>query len=189
MFQKLIWVISGFRVCFFQQLYCNFFPKKPCLKVQNLQYKFLDRKCLPPWNFSKNLSVLEAPPVPKDFKRSSHLFQILQKSVNDEQYEIYKGPGSDGHVTSNLRIKALRVRLNCKMIQWEFEVPIYRIYYPFFPKLSIQKCRQFLIETWSGWKSWHLHLSSGKQTWPSRHHFHRELALFNNFWLFCQKPL
>ena len=74
----------------------------------------------PPWNFSKNLSVLEAPPVPKDFKRSSHLFQILQKSVNDEQYEIYKGPGSDGHVTSNLRIKALRVRLNCKMIQWKF---------------------------------------------------------------------
>ena len=95
----------------------------------------------------QKLSVLEAPPVPKDFKRSSHLFQILQKSVNDEQYEIYKGPGSDGHVTSNLRIKALRVRLNCKMIQWEFEMPIYRIFYPFFPKLSIQKCRQFLIET------------------------------------------
>ena len=42
------------------------------------------------------------------------MFPILQKSVNDEQYEIYKGPGSDGHVTSNLRIKALRVRSNLK---------------------------------------------------------------------------
>ena len=35
--------------------------------------------------------------------------------MNDEQYEIYKGPGTDGHVTSNLRIKALRVRSNRKI--------------------------------------------------------------------------
>jgi len=32
----------------------------------------------------------------------------IQKSRTDEEYEIYKGPGSDGHITSNLRIKALR---------------------------------------------------------------------------------
>ena len=45
------------------------------------------------------------------------MFPILQKSVNDEQYEIYKGPGTDGHVTSNLRIKALRVRFRLEKIK------------------------------------------------------------------------
>ena len=36
-----------------------FMLKKPYLKVQNLQYKFLD------WNFSENSSVLVGPSVPK----------------------------------------------------------------------------------------------------------------------------
>ena len=54
--------------------YCNFFfnfmPNKPCLKVQILQYKFLNWKCLPPLGTFPKIH----PPVPKDFKRSSHLF-------------------------------------------------------------------------------------------------------------------
>ena len=44
----------------------DFMLKKPCLKVQILQYKFLDLKCHPPFrNFSENTSVLVAWPVPK----------------------------------------------------------------------------------------------------------------------------
>ena len=38
---------------------------KPCIKVQNLQYKFFGLKMTPsPWNFSENSSVLVPPPVP-----------------------------------------------------------------------------------------------------------------------------
>ena len=37
---------------------------KPCIKVQNLQYNFLDWKWPPPlWNFSENSPVLVPPPV------------------------------------------------------------------------------------------------------------------------------
>ena len=43
----------------------NFMVKKPCLRVQILQYKFLDWKWPPPfWNFSENSSVLEGEGVP-----------------------------------------------------------------------------------------------------------------------------
>ena len=92
-----------------------------------------------------------APPVPKDFKRSSHLYQIFQKSVNDEQYEIYKGPGSDGHVTSNLRIKALRVRLNCKkMIQWKFEIIRMKILAPTSVERETNLAKPTPLSSWVG---------------------------------------
>ena len=43
----------------------TFMLKKPCLKVQILQYKFLDWKWPPPfWNFSENSSDLLTLPVP-----------------------------------------------------------------------------------------------------------------------------
>ena len=52
-----------------RKICCNFFSenvqKKACLKVQNLQHKFLDWKWPPPlWNFSENSSVLVLSPVP-----------------------------------------------------------------------------------------------------------------------------
>ena len=43
----------------------HFHAEKALLKVQNLQYKFLDWKLPPPWNFSENSSVLVKPSVPK----------------------------------------------------------------------------------------------------------------------------
>jgi len=57
------------------------------------------------WNYEVGLgcSVEAFPPASVTWIHNG-----VQKSVNDEQYEIYKGPGTDGHVTSNLRIKALR---------------------------------------------------------------------------------
>ena len=50
---------------FFGKSCCIFPSKKPCLKVQNLQYKFLDWKWPPPLcYFSENSSNLVAWPVP-----------------------------------------------------------------------------------------------------------------------------
>jgi hypothetical protein len=33
------------------------------------------------------------------------VFFYIQRSVNDEDFSVYKGPGTDGHTASNLRIK------------------------------------------------------------------------------------
>lgn len=35
----------------------------------------------------------------------------IQRSVNDEDFSVYKGPGTDGHTASNLRIKSLKPEL------------------------------------------------------------------------------
>jgi hypothetical protein len=40
----------------------------------------------------------------KDTRYNSFLF-YFQRSVNDEDFSVYKGPGTDGHTASNLRIK------------------------------------------------------------------------------------
>ena len=57
------WVRCAFGNVF---LFYNFMLKKPCLKVQILQYKFWIKNDPPPfWNFSENSSVLVAPTVPK----------------------------------------------------------------------------------------------------------------------------
>lgn len=57
------------------------------------------------WNFEVGLvcSVEAFPPASVIWIHNG-----IQKSVNDEEYSIYKGPGTDGLVSSNLRIKALQ---------------------------------------------------------------------------------
>ena len=67
----------------FGSLYCNFSANprlKPCIKVQNLQYKCLQWKCPPPfWNFSENSSVLVLPPVPYEDKQPSDFQPFCNK--------------------------------------------------------------------------------------------------------------
>jgi len=57
------------------------------------------------WNFEVGLvcSVEAFPPASVTWIHNG-----IQKSVNDEDYAIYKGPGADGLVSSNLRIKSLQ---------------------------------------------------------------------------------
>ena len=63
----------------FGKLCCKYFhktsEKSPFIKVQTLQYKFLDWKWPPPlWNFSENSSNLVAPPFPYKCTIYAHAF-------------------------------------------------------------------------------------------------------------------
>ena len=60
-------MVIGWKHTLKRPFYIIFMLKKPCLKVQILQYKFLDWKWPPPFrNFSENSSDLLTWPVPKE---------------------------------------------------------------------------------------------------------------------------
>ena len=61
----------------------QFFPKKPWLKVQNMQHRFLNWKC------SENSSVLVASPVPKCVGAYIFLIRILYSDLYKDRITEY----------------------------------------------------------------------------------------------------